>query len=205
MPNPATALLCGAALAVSVGEATDAQSVGQSTAAQLTSAAANPALVEVALAAFVIGSGLLIAALAATWRRRPVAAPGSRLTALGLAGLGAGALWYSFIRAGGDVLALQSVTAPGLTQAQRVDVYDAVPAVMPFIDLPVMLLFFLLPVVLWIGLRRAARIHWLLLVVYLIAVVVEFAFSFQSLPVEAVSAAVGLGCVAFMVRPLRAP
>lgn len=191
------ALFAAAAVAVAVGEATDVQSVGTTSAAQVHAFLAAPALLPLAGTAFIAGAFLLVLAVASAWS--DVAGRGRVLTRLGLAGIGAGAIWYTGSRAAGDV---EDAALAHLPHAVALQAFDADPGpVFGALDPLFMFAWFLGPVVLWLGLRRARRVSWVLLVVYLAAVVVEFAFAFVSLPIEAVSALIAIGAVAVMTRP----
>lgn len=206
MPVSAPALFAAAAVAIAVGEATDVQSVGTTSAAQVAAFDAAPALLPVAGTAFIVGAFLLVLAVAAAW---PATGRGAVLQRIGLGGIGAGAIWYTGSRAASDI---EDAALQHLPHDLTLRAFDADPgAVFGMLDPIFMFAWFLGPIALWVGLRRARRAHWALLVVYLVAVVVEFAFAFVSLPAEAVTALIAIGSVALMSRgatrtvPVEAP
>ena len=195
------ALFAAAAVVLAIGEATDVQSVGGTPAAQLASLTASPGLLPVATSAFVIGAFLLVLATASAWTHE--AGRGSRLTRLGLAGLGAGSVWYGWIRAGSDSVA---TTVAGLPRSAGLAVMQADGSLAQHVlDIAATVAWLLAPIVLWIGLRRAHKAHWLLLVIYLLAAAAELAFAFQSLAAEGVTVLIAVGTVAAMLRPSRTP
>ncbi|WP_375399960.1 hypothetical protein [uncultured Amnibacterium sp.] len=188
-----------AAVSIAVGELTDVQSVGFTATAQVRNYLAAPALLDVAAAAFIVGALLTVLAIASFWS--DVQGRGGRFTRVGLGMLAAGALWYAGFRAASDLTDVLVSHLPAATQAT---VLDAGTGWAGRLDVLLMLGWLLGPILLWIGLRRARRAHWLLLVVYLIAVAVEVAFAFVSLPVEALSALVAVGTIAVLTRPVAA-
>lgn len=188
-------LFGGAAVALALGELTDVQSVGTTSSAQVHGYLASPGLLDVAAAAFVTGSVLIVLAVATAWAQ--VRGRGGIATRIGLGMIGVGAVWYSATRVGGDITDLHIAH---LAIGAQVSVLDTTPGWVSMYDAPATLAWLLGPIVLWIGLRRAGRTSALLLVAYIVAVAVEVAFAFVSLPVEAVTTLLAVGTVAVMTR-----
>lgn len=195
MSAPTPFLFGAAGVLLAVGEAVDVQSVGTTARAQVQHYLAAPGLLDVAAACFFVGAIVLVLAVASA--SADVVGRGGTASRIGLGMIGAGAVWYAASRGASDVEDAQLRHLPTATQIAAL---STDPGWVSNLDLPVMLAWLLGPVVLWIGLRRARRASWVLLAVYVVAVAVEFAFAFVSLPIEGITTLVAVGTIAAMIR-----